>query len=260
MELHKTGCTHIGEILTELFHGKQIGKHNQANPNLFTREKIFLGSVRNPWEWYISLWTYGCYNKGGLFHRVTKNSRGWRKHFATFLNPIHSKDSKKWKKTYSNVNDANAFRLWLRMIHDLNHTKYIGEGYSDWSASQFCGLMTFRYLRLFCGKLGELEKLNQLSTFEQVKDYENKNCFIDCFIRNESLETDLFLSLEKHGVLISSETKSKIMSKPKTNTSFRKYSSEYYYDAESKNIVSERERLIIDKFRYLFPRSGKNQC
>jgi hypothetical protein len=48
MELHKTGCTHIRNTLKTILDGDFVGKHNQASSDLFRRERIFLGSVRDP--------------------------------------------------------------------------------------------------------------------------------------------------------------------------------------------------------------------
>lgn len=237
IELHKTGCTHILGILKELLDGELIGKHNQASPDLFTEGRVFLGSVRDPWEWYTSLWAYGCDKKGLLYYRLT-----WR-----------SDDRKKWRNTYRDVNDANAFREWLSMIHDPRYANDIGEGYSNCSVNRFCGLMTFRYLNLFCIKLGESEKLNELSSFEKIKDYEGRNCFINHFIRNENLVNDLFLGLENFGQPISNEIKLTAMSKPKTNSSSRKHAPEYYYDIASEQLIAQRERVIIEKFKYQAP-------
>lgn len=237
IELHKTGCTHILHILGELLDGELIGKHNQASPNLFINGRVFLGSIRDPWEWYTSLWAYGCDKKGLLFHRVT----------------LGSKDRKKWIDTYRDVNDANAFRIWLSMMHDTKYINDIGEGYSNCSVNRFCGLMTFRFLNLFCTKVGEREKLNELSSFEQSKNYEGRNCFINHFIRNENLEADLFNGLENFGQPISNEIKSTVMSKSRTNTSSRKHGPGYYYDIASEQLIAQRERVIIDKFKYQAP-------
>jgi len=139
------------------------------------------------------------------------------------------------------------------MMHDERYLSAIGEGYSACSVSRIAGLMTFRYLTLFCTKLGEQKNLNQLSTFEQIKSYENHNCFIDHFIRNENLESDLFRGLEDFGAKIPDNIKSEIISRPKTNISSRKRGPEYYYNVESENLVAKRERLIIEKFGYVAP-------
>lgn len=259
LELHKTGCSHIRHVLNDLFDGELIGQHNQVGPDLFTEERVFLGSVRDPWEWYTSLWSYGCDSKGGVFENVTRKRSfirglGWRNNpYTAFLKLIHSRDPKKWRDTYKDVNDAEAFRTWLHMMHDSKYSADIGEGYSECSVSRIAGILTFRYLTLFCTRLGEKRNLNQLSTFEQIKSYDNENCFIDHFIRNENLEADLFRGIEEFGVQIPNNIKSKILSRPKTNTSSRKHGPGYYYDIESENLVAEKERLIIEKFGYVAP-------
>ena len=241
LELHKTGCTHIRDILHDLLDGEFRGKHNQVTPDLFTGEKVFLGSIRDPWDWYTSLWGFGCDGKGGVFGNVT--------------NENHSRNPQAWKSTYSNINEATAFRKWLRMMHDEEYMADIGEGYSTCSVSQVAGLMTYRYLVLLCTKSSELKNLQRLSTMDQIINYENENCFIDHFVRNESLEVDLLRGLEQHGVEIESNVKSAVLSKPKSNTSSRTHGPEYYYDLDSENLVARRERLIIEKFGYVSPSS-----
>ena len=72
IQLQKTGCTHIAKLLSNLLEGRHIGKHNRATPELFTNQRSFLGSIRDPWEWYVSLWAYGCDKKGRIYQRVTK--------------------------------------------------------------------------------------------------------------------------------------------------------------------------------------------
>ena len=268
LELHKTGSSHIRSILKDLLDGKAVGKHNQATSDLFVDERVFLGSIRDPWEWYISLWGYGCDNKGALFGNVTKPRKlyirglGWsRNPYAAFLQSFvmfkawkdSSSKSQAWRDTYSDIDDVNAFRRWLYMMHDEKFMADIREGYRACSVSRVAGLMTFRYLNLFCTKLDEQNNLNRLSTMKQIMDYDNENCFIDYFIRNETLELDLFRGLEDYGVELPSEIKAEVLSRPKTNTSSRKNKAEYYYDKESEKLVAERERLIIDKFGYVTP-------
>lgn len=261
LELHKTGCTHIGKVLDNILDGKFVGKHNHATPDLFLSNKVFLGSVRDPWEWYTSLWAYGCDGRGGLFRNVTRkwmDIRGLdsRKDFYPyFIESLlrQSRNPQAWRDTYTNSNDAEAFRKWIRMVHDKTYMLDIREGYGTSSIGKVAGLMTFRYLKLFCTKLGEQRNLNRLSTIEQIMDYENDHCFIDHFIRNEALVADLFRGLEKYGIEIPSDAKTLALSIPKTNTSSRKHGPMYFYDQETENLVSEREHLIIEKFGYVAP-------
>src|SRR6476619_6662167 len=82
LELQKTGCTHIRDLLRELVGGQLVGKHNQARRRLFIEGKSFLGSIRDPWDWHVSLWAFGCQGKGSVHISVTVDGlrikgRGW---------------------------------------------------------------------------------------------------------------------------------------------------------------------------------------
>jgi len=46
LELHKTGGSHIGHLLSSLLEGEQVGKHNTLK-GLY-RNRTILGSIRNP--------------------------------------------------------------------------------------------------------------------------------------------------------------------------------------------------------------------
>ena len=264
VELQKTGSTHIQKILTELLDGKLVGKHNQVNKNQFLEGRVFLGSIRDPWEWYISLWAYGCDKKGALFERLIQRDKSSikfegmkRNPYDFFINILNLRGNNKWMDVYRDVNDVAAFREWLSMMHNRRYIDDIGEGYRNCSINRSCGLMTYRYLMLFCNKGDGLEDINKLSKYSKILEYEKDNCFIDFFIRNEKLESDLFFALEKTGEVYSSEVRFKIASMKKTNTSSRKVTIDYY-DDKSENIVKERERLIIEKFKYKAPSFNNN--
>lgn len=262
MELHKTGCTHIRVLLNELLDGEFVGGHNQASSDLFDQGKVFLGSIRDPWEWYLSLWAYGCDKKGAIYNSVTKDRvekpplvKSKKAPYAKFISLFanHSKHHHKWLETYNDVNDAEAFRTWLSMMHNPKYRMELREGYGVSSISHTAGLLTFRYLKLFCTKAGELEQLNHLSTPSQIRRYEREFCFINHFIRNECLEEDLFRVLGHFSVDISADKKGDILLREKRNTSSKKHGSAFYYDKKSEKLVTKREQLIIDKFGYIAP-------
>lgn len=264
MELHKTGCTHIRGLLRELVGGEFVGKHNQADPGLFTGQRVFLGSVRDPWDWYVSLWAYGCDRKGLVFGNVTRGGlkirgHGWRSDPLQAVRELarsrRNNNAEQWKRAYRDVNDAGAFRQWLRMMHDERYWSDFGEGYGKTPLSRVAGLFTYRYMKLFACRNGEVHGLDGLSTFEQLAEHEREHCFIDHFIRNENLESDLFVALERSGFEIEAGVKSQILARARTNTSSRKREPGYYYDAETERLVAERDRLLVEKFGYLAPGS-----
>ena len=57
LELQKTGGTHIRRLLERYTGGKPVGKHNRLPAG--SDADFIIGSIRNPWDWYVSLWAYG---------------------------------------------------------------------------------------------------------------------------------------------------------------------------------------------------------
>ncbi|NNM01052.1 MAG: hypothetical protein HKO62_09900, partial [Gammaproteobacteria bacterium] len=156
VELHKTGCTHIRNALLDLVGGQFNGKHNQVRADMLTPGRVFFGSVRNPWEWYVSLWAFGCDGKGAVHNRVTRRKsveldwRSWARHprsaAEAFLSSV-TRDPRRWKRVYADSTDVGAFREWLAMMHDRRYRRDYVEGYGSSPISDVVGLLTYRYLK-----------------------------------------------------------------------------------------------------------------
>ena len=264
LELQKTGCTHIRNLLKELVGGTFQERHNQADRRLFTDGRFFLGSVRDPWDWHVSLWAYGCDNKGDFFSNVTTRGyrirdRGWKRHpYSTLMELLENRPNRhaeQWKRTFRDVNDPGAFREWLHMLHGETYWRDVGEGYWRCPLNRFAGLLTYRYMKLFTCRKGELDGLRAVSTPEQLAEHERKHCFIDYFIRNERLESDLLAALEFTKSEIPREAAARVMSRPRTNISSKKRGTQHYYDAETEKLIGDRDRFIVEKFGYSAPSS-----
>lgn len=261
LELQKTGCTHIREALVELVGGELVGKHNQAPAALFRQPRVFLGSVRDPWDWYLSLWAYGCDGRGALFARATTPGwrwagLGWQRHpraaWQGFKRRL-SRDVRPWQRVYRDVNDAGAFRAWLELMHDPVTRHDIGEGYGTCAMSQVAGLMSYRFVRLFCTREGELKALDALDSLPRLADYVARQCFVPHIIRMEHLEDDLLAALAAAGVAVSAEQQSALRARGRTNTSSRRREATSYYDAASAARVGQREQWLVERFGYTPP-------
>jgi hypothetical protein len=265
LELQKTGCTHIRALLQELVGGKLVGKHNQASRRLFSGGKTFLGSVRDPWDWHVSLWAFGCHHMGSVYRSVTVEGlrvrgRGWtRNPFAAFGELVQSHPNRnvaQWRRTYQDARDPGAFREWLQMMYDKDF-RPDAEGYAHCSLSRVAGFLTYSYLKTFTCKGGGHGGLNSITTYDQLAQYEADHCFIDHFIRNEHLESDLLNALKLTGYGISADAEEKVLARPRTNVTSRKRTLDYYYDAGTEKLVSDWDRLIVDKFGYAAPSTRK---
>lgn len=268
VELHKTGCTHIRNLLAELVGGEFAGKHNQVDPGLLADGRVVLGSVRDPWDWYVSLWAYGCDRRGLVYGNVTRGGirfkgHGWKANpYRAALELLRSRsntNARKWSRTYQDVNDPGAFREWLQMMHDPHYWSDFGEGYGRSPFSSVAGLYTYRYSRLFSCTGEQTGRLDAISTFDELARHDRDNCFVDHFIRNEKLEADLFAALEASGFRIPDEARARIMQRSRTNTSSRKRDPDYYYDPAAERLVGKRERLLVEKFGYMGPAVRESQ-
>jgi hypothetical protein len=242
--MHKTGCTHIAKLLNQIFDGQQIGKHNPAPPELITAGQYFVSSIRNPWDWYLSLWTYGVQGNGRLWLDLTQ---------ATKRNSFLSEsDFTLWRGVYDDIKNVTSFRHWLRMIHNPDNSMLLGESYHRTVAPYFCGLMTYRHLYLCCRNTEKLLIPSKIGDFNALQQFYNQNYYINFIIHQERLNDELQKAIENIRPLTSHEN-SLIHHTKKTNSSQRKYSLTEYYDAETCDLIASRERLIIEKFGYSPP-------
>lgn len=266
VELQKTGCSHIRVLLSQLIEGELVGKHNRPAPDLLKSSRTFLGSVRNPWDWYVSLWSYGCKPYGELYNQVTAprskqfpdlKGRYWRySPFNAALSMWYElfRNPETWQQCYADASDPTCFRTWLHLIYSHQSSLDIRERYFYSFTKHSAGLLTYRYLYLFCRNHNALYSDRRLRSFEHLKDFAVQDTYIDYFIRNESLESDLIDILSRCGVSISDTQKKEVLGLEKTNVSNRKRDLSYYYDSESIELVRQREKLIIEKFGYAPPR------
>ncbi len=267
LEMQKTGGTHIGRLLERYADGRTDGKHNRLTADYAGR--FVIGSIRNPWDWYISLWAYGVSGKGAVrnrtvsgvdfnyYHRMLPKEMGknWLTPGELFVSVYHDaiKPVANWRRTYENTEDPKLFRAWLRMLLDYQRRFDINEG---WGFSPLCrhsGLMTYRYFRLFT--LGDqIFRDRRLRNYEGISAFDRECNLSHGMIKTESLEEDFIRILAESGSSLSEDQKEEIRNKNagKTNVSERK-PAVYYYDDETIALVAERERYLIEKYDYLAP-------
>ena len=267
LELQKTGGSHIIRLLERYTDGITEGKHNRL-PVDYDR-KYIVGSIRSPWDWYVSLWAYGVGGKGAVrargtagidlnyYHRMLPKEIGknWLTFRELFASLYHDalKPVELWQQAYKNSSDPELFRSWLRLLLDKKRRYDIGEGYGFSPISTSAGLLTYRYFRLFTvGNHVFSDK--RLIDLDGIREFDREFNITSGIIRNESLEADFVRVLEEAGQPLSDDQINDIENRRevKTNISERK-SASYYYDDETIALVAERDRYLIEKYSYTPP-------
>jgi hypothetical protein len=264
IELQKTGCSHTIKILSALNNKncKIIGKHNTYDSipkeDLGNFEsKLKIGNIRNPWDWYVSLWAFGSQKRGGLHHKVTNQYKvklPTKKRIKLFIRKklglLYPKlDDRIWIELYSDPKNLENFNSWLKLILSVGKHD-IGEKYKTSKMASFAGLLTYRYAKLFTynGK----EEVKRIESPTALKAHDKRSNFLDIVIRNESLHDSI---LEHTGKMNQNHKQVKDVIakfKERTNTSIRKLDYRKYYNDESINLVGKYEKFIIDKYGYSF--------
>jgi hypothetical protein len=255
LELQKTGSTHIKQLLKKTVGGVNDGKHNQATPELRESGKAFVGSIREPWGWYLSLFSYGCQQKGGVFLRTTNPARWKQLRKSGTLEGANGFDDYSpqfmREQVYADPDNAEHFRAWLKLVLTAGpYRALIEDGYAESPISAIAGLMTYRYFLLFVD--GGVAVPETVNTLKKLQAHEKKSLFVKHIIRNETLAEDLIQAVAACGEALTPEQQTQIREAPRTNTSPRKHDKRHYYDDASIALVAEREQFIIDKFGYKF--------
>ena len=199
VELHKTGCSHILRLLKRLVPGVQTGKHTGPKPEHHAPERAFIGSIRNPWDWYVSLWAYGFGGEGAVYSAAMKNA------------------PERWRDCYADVDSPACFQAWLAQMHSPAHWPDFAPGYGQMPLSQFAGFMSFRFLSLYCDG-----PLRPLDSMEALRRHVQNHSFISHYIRNERLEEDFIEVLAACGQALTDEQQAYVRGAGRTNTSARR--------------------------------------
>jgi hypothetical protein len=240
VQMQKTGCTHIAMLMSKICSGTQIGKHNRPPPGLRESGRYIIGSVRNPWDWYASLWAYGCSRQGALFERLVLDPPG-----------DGTCEAAAWDRSYACADKPELFRLWLHRMHDPTRRHELGERYGESPMSLFCGFFTYRYAYLYSKQLERLYS-SDVGANVQLKALLEDDV-LDFTIRNEQLEDDLVTALRQCGVPLNEERIQLIYSAPRTNESPGRRTSAFYYDHDTIELVRARDAVLIEKYGYAPP-------
>ncbi len=253
IDLPKTASSHVRRLLADITPGRESGVHVRAPRRLRQSRKHFWGTIRDPWDWYVSLWAYGCDGKGALHHALTSDlgwlrSRGWKHSPLAALralagNPRTHREA--WRQAYADADSPEGFRHWLRMVHDPSCAPDLGDAYAASGLSGFAGLLTWRYLRLYCdGSPRGLADTAALQRFDATNGY------ITRFIRTDRLESDLAAAFNDIGLPLSDEQREEMDARRRSNRSSRRRDLSWYYDRELAALVHQRDRLVVERFGF----------
>ncbi len=259
LELHRTGSTRIASVLQQVVGGQTTTKHRPLS--VPTRGKLIMGSVRNPWDWYVSVFAYACMGeRSSLYRAASRREIQWpSRHLRSWALRTWPQFRKKpglWRPLLRDPGDPEAFRAWLKLVFDHRRTCDLGMDYWRYNILRDVGLMTLRYCKLYLKNFTPRIANKAVRDYEALCDYANRNTLAHAFVRTESLSADLVVVLRKAGYELSEAQLNAIRHqlKDRKNASERLSVNEYY-DDKTLDLVARRDCFIIERHRYE-PTSG----
>ena len=260
LQLQKTAGTHIAALLMQHLGGRMKGKHNALDFD--PGDRLVVGSVRNPWDWYVSLWSYGCSANGGV-QGLLKDSRAgtarriagaaWRDpaRWGAALRDIAAhagRDVDFWRACYADPLDAAAFRRWLTAILSPEGRALLGADYAARPLARHAGFYTYRMLTIFTPVAAWRAGADSLRDPADIAAFFQTAGAVDMFVRTETLEDDLAAVFARIG---RPEITAAVLRGTRTNASFRSGTA-HYYDAATRELVARSDPFPIARFGYTF--------
>jgi len=222
--IEKCGGSFINNLLVEHLFGSSTGGHCNYKKNHLknkihkgVEKPLIIGLIRNPYNFYLSLWSFGCQKKGEFYRRHIKI-----RPTAAYL--------------YEDSYNYHNFKVWVREILGLseriknidlrNQPKY------------GVGLLTIEFIWTYLG-----------DNYEKALGDLSYNGNFDYFLQLEKWKEDVIPLFQKIGMTVGDRLRNKILDLKPLNKSDHDHISKYY-DQKTKNLIRKREWYIFEKFGY----------
>jgi hypothetical protein len=272
LQLQKTGCTHV-EHLIRMHYDVEAGMKHKRLPKTSADARLpVLGGVRNPWDWYVSFYAYGCERRGGITNAylladgfsaprwISVRNRlknvtptALLRRTPAFLTREATHRRAPWNAVMSDVDDVENFRRYMKMLFDPRHAFAAAMDYGFSPHRRDIGLFSYLYLWLYLRSHDQLFEADG-AVAHALRDPGTLDAALAVthFIPMEALETSLVSALEEIGVRKMAGVSTKGVKEARTNSSKRMPDYRHYYDDETRALVASRDRLIIERHGYVF--------
>lgn len=270
LQLQKTGGTHA-ERLMRTHLGATGGAKHRPLPDGWARDgRLVLGGVRNPWDWYVSYFAYGCERRGGITDEyliadgfTRPRLRMARHRLRNVPAPalargapallVHEARHRAapWADLLDDARDVDKFRRFLARLLDPGSRFASAMDYGFSPHADRIGLFSYLYLLLYLRERHNLFRPGgPVAAGGAALD---AALVVDRFLPMERLEAALAEALEAAGETVAANAVTAQMGQDRSNAS-KSRESDYriYYDDETRDLVADRERLIIDRHGYEF--------
>lgn len=173
LDVQKTGSTTIRRFLSKFSATPVVADDKHAPVTEKQPGKLYIISCRNPIDQYLSLYSHGNSNKGGMRRRLNK---GGMSHFYD--------------------GSSKGFQQWLNLLLDPEEGQKQLTGVDNHSILNFVGLQTLRFLTLAFASPTTV--FDTLHSADDLRRRFNEEALYDVILKTETLSGDLDKLLHAH--------------------------------------------------------------
>tara|TARA_B100001057_G_scaffold487007_1_gene569066 strand:- start:144 stop:956 length:813 start_codon:yes stop_codon:yes gene_type:complete len=254
-EMPKTGTTFLRSYFAQYKNIELTIHHETLNQNKrynLLNLKNRIGVIRNPYEWYLSLWKWSCKEKrGSLIYsdlvsirlklkRLILNERI----FGYIFNQI-IKDRKQLKALFRDVNSKKNFNKFLNLMLNFKKRNLIGSEYS-FVPFEDLGYMTYIFFSQNMLRKNYNIMYDSKHKLKEVLKKNNSKLYTNIFFKTEKLNHNLKKFLKNNKIKIKNFSK---LNNNSTSKILNKNIKDFF---SKKNIllIEKKENYIFKKFNY----------
>jgi hypothetical protein len=244
LDVYRTGSTHVFRLFDEVVNHKPVKAFRHASltrgrPFGTTGGKTVFTTVRNPWDWYVSLWAYGSDGKSAIRRYLSSHVAG-----------------RDMAALYDGGDPRASFSLWLNMMHDPGQlNRMMKEHLPESGLAPFVGLYTYRFLRVTTRWPRLLLRTPFFTGSDSAVAHHRRFRAYGILMRSEHLTDELAAFAERFPKSFRPDAVNTIRAADdrRRNVSSRSLGSyrDYYSDADAA-LVADRDALFIKEFGYRF--------
>ena len=244
LDVYRTGSTHVIGLLETICAGRPVRAFRHASltrgrPLGLAGGKPVFATVRNPWDWYVSLWAIGSDGKSAI-----------RKHLAPHV------EAAELASLYDRSDPRAAFSRWLNRMHDAPFLdRVMKEHLPESGLASAVGLYTYRFLRVTTRYPRLLLRRPLVRDADSALTHHRRFKAYGTLLRNELLDEELIAFVARHprgfradaGEIIRAAAARHANASSRSLVSYR----DYYSEAD-RALVAARDRFFLDAFGYAF--------